>query len=1014
MQQDILDVYLRTCQKLWENDIQKNFVSGTDPLPIMNDILRKVENSLLMAYGALDAASRQNILDSWQLEFTYEEAEVTVIGHEKDDWYEQYLLNHKKDKINFPFWSRYKAFLRNQGRTSASLDKLDKATDEIISFLGDPNKADSSFEKRGLVVGYVQSGKTGNFIGLVNKSLDVGYNYIIVLGGLHNNLRSQTQRRVDEGVTGKTINGTPIGCGLIKNYQQSDSLLKLEPHTTEKSDFRKNEALLNPISEVKHIFVVKKNVSILNNLANYFQKIINTYQQNQQWVNANGQLKNRSILIIDDECDQASIDTANYSKKERMETDPVPINKGIRSLLCKFEKNSYVGYTATPFANILIDDQAQHKNFGKDLFPSSFIAMLEKPNNYMGPYELFGTNDENAELPLTRIIERDPELKKTHLVQRGDFLKSSTKKGKDIPSIYKEELQSIIKWNDIRVQSSKEKPTDQEYNKALENYIGEYLDVGDGWLPRKHDKAHDPMIWLNHKKKEIPSSLKLAIDSFLLAIAAKLLRGQKTDHCSMLVHVTRYTDCQTNVQLMVKNYCDLNFGRILNGDKNTLNSLQKLWENDFIPTSKSMNSNKNFKGSVHQWSEIKNHLKSAVKVLQDLRSEANVVAIHGESSDELSYFDKPYDEEGFKVIAIGGDKLSRGLTLEGLLISYFLRPTNMYDTLMQMGRWFGYRDGYADLCRIYSQKELLNNYKHISHAFEEVKEMFKVMKAKKLTPKDFGLRILDCDGMMITSVMKSRYAGTHSLKYAGNTPQTTLFDSSVDVLKSNQKLLNDFISSLTQNYSGTYENRDKSHIWNKIKASEILDFFKKYKGHFGQPNLNNSLIVEYIEKQLNNIPKELSEWTVVLFSLQNEDPKVDNHEKVIGNNKIYPVTRGLVEDNEETFNIRAISDTKPAVYDFKEKEIQQFEKNNPNFSGDLYNLMGGTLRPPKRGLLVLYPFIPKFGNITNLSLQKEYQDRFESVDVIVGYRLHFPFSNTAKQISYKANTVMQKLGIVND
>ena len=1014
MQQEILDTYLRTCQTLWEKKIQKKFSSGTDPLPLMNDILNEVENGLSMAYGNLDTKYRQEILDSWQLEFTYEEADVTIIGHEKDDWYEKYLLQNKKDKKNFPFWTRYKAYLRNQGRSISSLEKLDLATDEIISYLGDPNKADSSFEKRGLVVGYVQSGKTGNFIGLLNKSLDVGYNYIIVLGGLHNNLRSQTQRRVDQGVTGKTINGTPIGCGLIVNYQQSDSLLKLEPHTTENSDFRKNEALLNPISEVKHIFVVKKNVSILNNLANYFQKIINTYQQNPQWVNKLGQLKNRSILIIDDECDQASIDTENYSKKERMETDPVPINKGIRSLLCKFEKNSYVGYTATPFANILIDHQAQNINFGKDLFPSSFIAMLEKPNNYMGPYELFGTNDEIAEIPLTRIIERDPELKKMHLVQKGDFLKNPQKKGIDIPSLYKEDLQSIIKWNDIRVITSKQKPSDKEYNKALESYIGEYLDVGDGWLPRKHEKTHDPMIWLNQMGREIPSSLGLAIDSFLLSIAAKILREQKTDHCSMLIHVTRYTDCQTNVQLMVKNYCDLNFGRILNDDKNTLKSLQKLWDNDFMPTSKSMISNKNFKGVVHQWSEIKKHLKSAVNVLQDIKSEANVVAIHGDSSDELSYFDKPYDKEGFKVIAIGGDKLSRGLTLEGLLISYFLRPTNMYDTLMQMGRWFGYRDGYADLCRIYSQKELLNNYKHISHAFEEVKEMFKVMKAKKLTPRDFGLRILDCDGMMITSAMKSRYAGTHSLKYAGNTPQTTLFDSSIEVLKSNQKLLNDFIGGLTQNFSATYEARDKSHIWNKVKTSEILDFFKKYKGHFGQPNLNNSLIVEYIEKQLNNIPKELSEWTVVLFSLQNEDPLVVNHEKVIGNNKIYPVTRGLVEDNEETFNIKAISDTKPAVYDFEIQEIQDFEKNNSNFSGDIYNLMGATLRPPERGLLVLYPFIPKFDKIINVSLNKAYQHRFKSVEVIVGYRLHFPFSNTAKQISYKANTVMQKLGIVND
>jgi hypothetical protein len=1007
--QEQIENYLVQCLNLWEKEVKDKFKPGSDPQPLMVEKLSKVEAAFNVLYGKLDKVSRQAVLDAWHLEFIYEEADATLIGNEKTDWYEQHLQLNPKNKKNFPFWSRYKAYLKSKGRTLASLNKLDSATDEIISNLANPSIPNDSFEKRGLVVGYVQSGKTGNFTGLINKALDVGYDYIIVLGGLHDNLRSQTQRRVDEGVIGKKADGTLIGCGLVRDYQQSKVFL-LEPHTTVVHDFSiKKAALLNPLSEVKHIFVVKKNAAILENLSEYFTKIINTYKHHGQRVNSEGKLRNTSLLIIDDESDQASIDTTNYSNKEREDTNPKAINMGIRKLLCKFEKNSYVGYTATPFANVFIDDQAKNKDLGKDLFPSSFIAMLEKPNNYMGPYELFGTNNEDAKLPLTRVIERDPSLKRTHLVQVDDLLSGDAKKNTTIPDLYKEDLMSIIKWNGIKISPKKKKPTKKEYNEALENYVGVRIDVGDGWLPRKHDPDHDPENWLKSKGKTLPDSLSLAIDSFLLAVAAKILRGQETDHCSMLIHVTKYTLCQTNVKKIVKEYCDNNFSSILLNDSKTFERLKKIWDFDFVLTSQEMQSNKQFKGIVHNWKDIKPSIKLAVQKLQNIRNEANVVAIHGDSLDELSYFDEPFDKEGFNVIAIGGDKLSRGLTLEGLIVSYFLRPTNMYDTLMQMGRWFGYRDGYADLCRIYSEKELLVNYKHVSHAFEELKEMLKVMKVKGSTPKDFGLRILDSEAMMITSPLKSRYAGTQNLAFSGNSPQTTVFENSINILKSNEKLLNEFIQSLSKNYLNSYEKRDNSHVWNKVKTDELVEFLEKYIGHQAQPNLSKNLIKEYISKQLNRKPKELTEWTVVLYSLKSS--KFTNHEKNIGGKKIFPVTRGLIEDNEVTYNIKAISDTKPAVYDFTVAEIQDFVKQNKTFSGDKFNLMGVTKRPPQRGLIVLYPFIPIFDNIKNQSLLHEYQENYKNVEVVVGYRLHFPTSLTAESISYKMNTVMSALGI---
>jgi hypothetical protein len=262
--------------------------------------------------------------------------------------------------------------------------------------------------------------------------------------------------------------------------------------------------------------------------------------------------------------------------------------------------------------------------------------------------------------------------------------------------------------------------------------------------------------------------------------------------------------------------------------------------------------------------------------------------------------------------------------------------------------------------------------------------------------------------------MKSRYGTSQNLAFSGKSPQTTLFENSINTLKSNENLLGEFIEKLSKHYDKSYENREKSHIWNKVKTTDILAFLDSYSGHRGQPNLDKNLIKEYIERQLDQKPSELIEWSVVLFSLQSKDPKVKNHEKKIGSKNIFPVTRGLVEDNEFTFNIKAISDTKPAVYDFSIAEIEAFVDLNKNYSGDKFNLMGVTKRPPKRGLIVLYPFIPIFDNIKNQSLLQKYQENYNNVDVVVGYRLHFPTSLTAEPISYKINTVMKALGIEED
>ncbi|MEX3012365.1 Z1 domain-containing protein [Acinetobacter baumannii] len=136
------------------------------------------------------------------------------------------------------------------------------------------------------------------------------------------------------------------------------------------------------------------------------------------------------------------------------------------------------------------------------------------------------------------------------------------------------------------------------------------------------------------------------------------------------------------------------------------------------------------------------------QILPEVIEQINVRMINGTAKDALDYADSA---EGLKVIAIGGDKLARGLTLEGLCVSYFLRASRMYDTLMQMGRWFGYRGGYLDLCRLYTPSELVEWFEHIADASLELREEFNLMVDSGGTPRDYGLKVQSHPVLMVTS-----------------------------------------------------------------------------------------------------------------------------------------------------------------------------------------------------------------------------------------------------------------------
>lgn len=505
-------------------------------------------------------------------------------------------LSEAKAERSWEFWQRYRRYLEDaRSMPRDVVRQLDRTTDRILRQIEDPLRP-GPWRRSGLVVGQVQSGKTGNYVGLLCKAADAGYKLIVVLAGMHNNLRSQTQLRVDEGLLGFDTQyqqrsdeekaDSRIGAGAIPGAPR----LKVASLTTsaETGDFKR--AVANntglPIGDFPVVLVVKKHRGILGYLRRWIVEVEGTPMGDD------GQrlVDDVPLLVIDDEADHASIDT---SKDD--DTDPSKVNAAIRELMASFRKAAYVGYTATPFANIYIDHRAEHDVYGVDLFPSAFIESLKAPSNYFGPERVFG---------LTRPDEDEPEV---------------------------EPLPVLREVNDEAT-----------------------------WMPDKHRKDWRP-------PPELPKSLRQAVDSFVLTCAARRARGQRAVHNSMLVHVTRFQNVQELVtedltelvELMSEQLRDIHSS----AGPQTLDRLRRLWESDYEPTTAAFHERQ---AARTTWDKVEAELKPALDRIQ-------VRAINGTSKDALTYYENRLS--GVSVIAVGGDKLSRGLTLEGLTVSYYLRAS---------------------------------------------------------------------------------------------------------------------------------------------------------------------------------------------------------------------------------------------------------------------------------------------------------------------------------------------------
>jgi hypothetical protein len=678
-----------------------------------------------------------------------DERSIILLNPKVERW-----LDHKRDEIDWNYWHAFKSLLSDQGRTPNVIRETEKVVDEILDSSGDPS-TEGAWARRGLVMGNVQSGKTQNYLALINKAIDSGYKVIIVLGGHLNELRKQTQERVDAGVIGKESkarfeNSKVIGVGKHRGPNYRAAYL-----TTTDEDFSKKlgnsfgihfSTVDGPI-----VFVIKKWASILENLYEWIK-------DKHELDPAAGKKLSRQMMLIDDEADYASINT----KHDR--GDITAINNNIRRLLSLFERSTYIGYTATPFANIFIDPETEKAVVGDDLFPKDFMVRIPTPDSYVGQKHFFQLKEEGSEDPVT-IVNDNTEL--------------------------------------LPIQAKKDTP------------------VG-----------------------VAPESLKEAVRTFLLTLAIRMFRGQPREHCTMLVNVTHLTLLQDGVAEVIDEYMD----EIRNGANFALGySPEKAINKSTIVAQIHETFRRQF-SITESFEEIYGWLKKAIH-------KTRVMAVHGKSKDKLDY--AAYKANGLSVIVVGGHKLSRGLTLEGLTVSYFTRNSKTYDTLMQMCRWFGYRPGYKDLCKLFITEESFEWYEFISNAIDELYAELERMSEQKKTPSEFGLKVREHPGSLLITAkqkMNSAHKHTRSLDLAGS--RIRKFEFYVSDVKNEQNLgatqrLADKLSSEGLNHKKT---KDGSTIFDGVTHSLIVDFISETQ--FVQHEVTDHLVQQYIAKlRQQDLPK---------------------------------------------------------------------------------------------------------------------------------------------------------------
>jgi hypothetical protein len=773
---------------------------------------------------------------------------LTVAG--RSSWYPGPRDNDRN-------WPRLRKLIEAEKWDEESVRDLDDASTKVVAHLADPHE--EGFQRRGLVLGYVQSGKTTNFTAVIAKAADAGYSFFLVLSGIHNGLRQQTQDRLSD--------------------QLWNPSRKEWHRLTADEDFRPTDsvdAMLNA-GEQKVLVVVKKNAARLRALKRWLEE---AHPEN---------LARCPFLIIDDEADQASVNTA------KGDSSPSAINQLIRQILATLPRASYVGYTATPFANVLIDPAVP-----EDLYPRDFIIDLPRPHEYVGPETLFG---------------REPL----------EFDKDGNQP---------DEGHDLIR----------EVPEDE---------------LGDLKPPKPSER--------DDFTPAVAPSLEEAVRYFLLSTAARRSRGQGNRHATMLVHTSQYTLVHALLRLAIQKTVDRLEQRFREEDERLLLSLRKQWEDECarVPAGE-------FDLEPVSWEEVRAELPAVLAAVRTIEDNSR-------SLDRLDY-----GEPEQVVIAVGGNTLSRGLTLEGLSVSYFVRSASAYDTLLQMGRWFGYRRGYADVTRIWMTDEMRQWFRHLATVEQEIRYDIERYESEHRTPADLGMRIQTHPKLAITAAAKMQKAVRAQVSYSGRRLQTILFNHrDREWLEANLRAGRELLRVADATARERAEPRAGTTLYRGIDSRAVLDFLDAYDFHERARDLNSEAVRAYVERRLEE--DELTRFSVAVQGLPKEDPQLGSVD--LGFGPVPCINRARLPHVDRDYaDIKALMSLSDRFLDLdvRTAEIEAMSAADVEHGRD----PAPAGRGDGSGLLVLYP-------ISKDSRPLRGGDRrdLEAVEHVLGVGIVFPTSD---------------------
>lgn len=828
-----------------------------------------------------DSIEIKRVIDS-TFQIYQDDGEALISDYDHDyKWY----TNNKPTKEFY--WDRYKEHLLSKDWNHNLVNTLENDTlNNLMNYLGDPN-SEEYFDRRGLVMGDVQSGKTSNYIGLICKAADASYKVIILLTGTLESLRRQTQIRVEEGFIGYDVeNRVRVGVGTAHSDEDKIPISV----TSRMNDFTGNAGDTTSLkfegSNGTYIFITKKNATTLKKIRTVISRL-NTKPPQKQI--------NQTLLIIDDEADNASINT------NKMDYDPTIINTEIRNLMNLFTKANYVGFTATPFANVFIDPNSETEMLKEDLFPRDFIYALNPPSNYFGPHKIFKEKSHNT----VQIID-----------------------------------------------------------------------------------DHNDMFPLGHKKDwkgtELFYSLYEAVNAFLIVNVIRDLRegNESTSHRTMLINMSRFINVQENIKEIIEK----RLSNIMNAVKYTRNTKSdEHLHNNYIREIKDVY-DKHYKSNF-TWEEVFDQLYESIKDIQVFKIPFK------NKNEKLEYEKYP---NGLRTIVIGGLALSRGLTLEGLTISYLYRNTSTFDVLMQMGRWFGYRSkpvDYQDLCRVWMLEATKSYFEEITDSIAELRADFANLVKSNKTPREFGIRVRnESDKLGITAANKMRTSKKYITTYdiLGQVLETPFVSAGLDRIEHNEKVINEFVS----NY--VFYEKDNRQISKNIGVDDIISLIKKLDIH--EANLVNYFQKDHLIDVIEKI--KYKKFDVFFQSGSGREVTIGSFKIPLVLRQFDFLTKDVLRINGKHVRVGAPGDTKHGL---DQSEIDKIKKS----SGDTN---AAFLIEGRNPLLIIYPLALKIndkkeeGNpdVEEASKISEYIKYIEEKDkIIYAIALGFPKSNEVVDLGKK-------------